>query len=754
MSFHLFHHFKNLQIKQSFLDCALELISSHQALSSAKSFFNSLLPLLSSTLAMEAKGGRKFVESSSSDSDSRSDYDTTSDDEELGLKEEIADTLDSDSEDEVEADKTPKKVAQPLSAISSSTTTQSSPLPILSDANITEKSPSSKAKKSSGMTRLQEADTLLRVYDALAAYRRPSQQSSLSRKLSSIDSAVSLLQSLRQQLTQGQETIVESNPSLEHTTATQSPSLPKSKPKTSKKPNSKKDEAADDAPKAQKAKPNSASKFFSAERSREILETESGPQLNTKDLKARIDEEWSQLKPEELEIWTSKFLVFHGSLYEKFDRTPHLPKKREFFYNISPIILSPPVKDDSSSSDEEEEPSLTSKEASSPTNPPSPSTQPTSPPYPSIPGSSPTGVVSLNIVNAASIDVKAPPASAFVWKTSMNPRIVGKEAEMAPLKSFKPFAALTSLRKPFFVLALDSFASHLALNDGYQTFVYTIVPGNATIPAHLREKVIFPNRSLACASRISLALSPNATHLYAADSDRYIRKWNLQTYKLEVEVWGGSKDILSLTLSADGNSLAWISEEKHIYLMNTSNMQVLRRYGANGQKRFLNANFSSVALSPNGTYLSAGDSEGIIRTWENDTGHLISHYRGPTGRVFTLFVSETKSFASQSGSGQIRFWDSNAPPLDHTSTNPVTSVLSFDIEERKKLFFVGGMDQLLRIFPWPDLPENGESPISDPYTIAIGHKSHILEVKSAETKEKNLIVVSLSSDGAVALWTL
>lgn len=732
----------------------MELITSIASTHLPQGSSSLLRSSLSSALAMEAKSEKPFVEIDSSDSESQSDYDGSSDDDEVATVEENTEQPDSDAEEKTQADKTPKKVDRPVVAAVPSDATHSPSLPLDDDQASAEKTPSAKSKKSSSLTRLQEADILLRIYDALAAYRRPTQQSSLSRKLSSIDTAVSLLENLRQQLTQGPEKIVENSASSEPSAATSSPQPPKSKAKPSKPSISKKEDAADDTPKAQKAKPNSVSKFFSAERTREILESESGSKVNAKELKSRIDEEWASLKPGELEIWTSKFYVLHGSLYDKFDRSPHEPKKESFAYSHNVTILDSKATEGQGEKNKLNETHTASKVDSPSPAKPSSSSSHLSSQASTSPSESPSEVIHLNIVNASSIDIKSPPPSTLVWKVSPNPRIAGKEDVMASLKGLRPFAALSSLRKAFSALAMDAQASHLALNDGHQTLAYSIEPGTTTLPPSLREKVIIPNRSQTRSSCIALALSPGGTHLYIADSDRYIRKWSLQTYKLEAEVWGGSKDILSLTLSTDGASLAWVSEDKHVYLIDTLDMQLRRRYGSNGQKRFLNTNFVSVALSANGAYLSAGDAEGIIRTWENVTGQLLSHYNGHTGAISKIFVSETKTFVSASIQGQVRSWDLNSSASESNYANLTSSILALDIEEQRRLFFVGGKDQLLRVFPLPEHPNTAETPAVDPYTIVIGHKSAIVEVRSAVAKGKELIVASLSSDGTAALWTL
>ena len=657
------------------------------------------------------------------------------------------------------------------------------------------KSKEAKSKKSSSMTRLQEADLLLRVYDALAAYRRPSQHPSLMRKVNAIDQASELLNTLRLHLKKQEEEekteeeekkmkIVKTTPPAKDKTA---------KPKTDKLPKLSKQEKASTPEKT----PKNAFQLFAKEKTQEIKSTSSttsndGKKVNQPSLtsaapRSRVAALWASLGEAETEIWTSKYLVQFGGLYDK----------------SHPSIAQNPLlhheKDSKSSVASQLSSSLT--------------------PHSKM-------CLSLAPIHSSSVtDLTKPPTDSFIWKVSVNPRISGtsnvlleriksthlmaslqgstasQPSALVPMTSstgsLPAQTALTLLPIPASLVppstllsasstftssfcAIAANANLLALNDGLQTLIFEILPSLAsTLPASdkgqsLKEMMLLPNHyshtggtgssGVPISSiHVSLAFSSSGAHLFVSESSTpgsadqrpaCIRKWNLETGSVEGEAWGGPGSISSISLSHDGSLLAWASDDKHINLVDTSTMTLRRRYGSNGEKRFLVSKFVSVALSPSGAYLAAGDVEGVIRMWSNLDGSLLSRCDGHESVITSLICSEEKMVISASIDGQIRYWDANTISDGHLYALTKAPVLSLGLDARNSLLFAGGKDSLLRAFPAP-LPGHGADMMTvDPYFIAIGHKGGVVDVKVAEKEVNVSVVFSLSSEGTLAIWKI
>ena len=208
-----------------------------------------------------------------------------------------------------------------------------------------------------GMTRLQEAEMILQIYDALSAYRRPNSSSARARKLEAIGKATELLSRLRKHLEEG----IEEDENKEKETRTKQlmakPSL-KTKNKVSSHgaeenvaleeklesatdssamefvTASKKDStlvkstttdsikaksgAAKEVKKVALPKiPKTVFHLFSSERS-EIIRSQQ-KELSKALVKSKVEEEWRGLSLGEMELWTSKFLVRFGGLYRNFE---------------------------------------------------------------------------------------------------------------------------------------------------------------------------------------------------------------------------------------------------------------------------------------------------------------------------------------------------------------------------------------------------------------------------------------------------
>ena len=195
-------------------------------------------------------------------------------------------------------------------------------------------------------------------------------------------------------------------------------------------------------------------------------------------------------------------------------------------------------------------------------------------------------------------------------------------------------------------------------------------------------------------------------------------------------MWNGGMDCFDLSLSVDGTSLIWISQDKHIYLVDTLSMVIRRRYGSNGEKRlFPNVKFVSASLSPNGLYLASGDLDGVMRIWNNEHGELIFRNSDHQAAISRICFLNNLRLLSASIDGEIRIWDAESVQKSHLIAKLRTSIISLEVDVKKSIIFVGGKDQLIRLFRLPECTESSQLEPSDPMAIVIGHKASVMDIK-------------------------
>jgi WD40 repeat protein/serine/threonine protein kinase len=112
----------------------------------------------------------------------------------------------------------------------------------------------------------------------------------------------------------------------------------------------------------------------------------------------------------------------------------------------------------------------------------------------------------------------------------------------------------------------------------------------------------------------SVAFSPDARTLAAADDEGKVRLWETATGK-EIAAFSGHTDgILSVAWSHDGRKVATASTDKTVKLWDAATGQALATL--TGHTKRVNA----AAFSPDGKKLATGSDDGTVRFWDAATG--------------------------------------------------------------------------------------------------------------------------------------
>lgn len=204
----------------------------------------------------------------------------------------------------------------------------------------------------------------------------------------------------------------------------------------------------------------------------------------------------------------------------------------------------------------------------------------------------------------------------------------------------------------------------------------------------------------------SIAFSPDGTTLASGDIFADVKLWYLDKktkfHTLKKHGW----DVWSLVFSSDGNTLVSGGMDGAIQVWNWRSKKLLRTLNRPSDLlESLVAWFDSsvglvcsVAITPDSKTVASGDSDGLIKLWDIDSGRLLRTLTEHTDTVYSLaFNPDGKILASGSGDGTIKIWDFNQSQLLQTLRHlgPVRSV-AFRSDGRTLVS--GSVDRTIKIW--------------------------------------------------------
>ncbi|KNZ78084.1 hypothetical protein J132_02274 [Termitomyces sp. J132] len=151
----------------------------------------------------------------------------------------------------------------------------------------------------------------------------------------------------------------------------------------------------------------------------------------------------------------------------------------------------------------------------------------------------------------------------------------------------------------------------------------------------------------------SVAFSPNGTHIVSGSWDNTICIWDSSTGAELLQLAGHTGPINSVAFSPDGTHIISGSQGTTIHVWDSSTgAEVLQLTGhADG--------VNSVAFSPDGTHIVSGSWDNTIRVWDSSSAAELLHLTGHTDGVYSVaFSPDGKHIVSGSEDNTIHVWDS------------------------------------------------------------------------------------------------
>ena len=153
---------------------------------------------------------------------------------------------------------------------------------------------------------------------------------------------------------------------------------------------------------------------------------------------------------------------------------------------------------------------------------------------------------------------------------------------------------------------------------------------------------------------LSVSFSPDGTTLASGSRDRTIRLWNAETGEHLHTLIGHTDAVNSVSFSPDGNTITsggdW--DDTTIRLWNAETGEHLRTLKGHTSR------VSSVSFSPDGTTIASGSWDNTIRLWDMVTGAHKQTFTGHTDGVNSVsFSPDGATITSGSGDDTVRLWD-------------------------------------------------------------------------------------------------
>ncbi len=240
---------------------------------------------------------------------------------------------------------------------------------------------------------------------------------------------------------------------------------------------------------------------------------------------------------------------------------------------------------------------------------------------------------------------------------------------------------------------------------------------------------------------LSLAFSPDGTHLAAGTATGEVRIWQAKTGQPVLTCRGHSNWVQSIAFSPDGRLLASGSTDRTIRLWDAAGnsehcLQIL-----SGHSKSIRA----IAFSPDGRLLASASIDQTVRLWDttDSSGNSFKTLSDHTDRVQAVaFGPIDHLVASGSRDQTVRIWDVNTGQCLYTLSDHSGQILSVAFSPNGRLMASSSSDQTVRLWD----VNTGQC-----LQTLLGHTD---EVQSVAVSPDGRLLASGSTDRTVRLWAI
>ncbi|NPA25723.1 MAG: WD40 repeat domain-containing protein [Deltaproteobacteria bacterium] len=152
-----------------------------------------------------------------------------------------------------------------------------------------------------------------------------------------------------------------------------------------------------------------------------------------------------------------------------------------------------------------------------------------------------------------------------------------------------------------------------------------------------------------------VAFSPDGRFLVSGSVNRQVNLWKIGETELADYLKGHTKFVWSLAFAPDGKTLVSTSGDGNLFFWD---LERRTHYRIEESHYSIVYPLYDVACSPDGQYVAAGCSDGLVRLWSTSSRRPPWKLKGHTSEVYSVaFSPDGKRLASGGNDATIRYWD-------------------------------------------------------------------------------------------------
>ncbi|KAG5731782.1 hypothetical protein E4T56_gene1561 [Termitomyces sp. T112] len=234
---------------------------------------------------------------------------------------------------------------------------------------------------------------------------------------------------------------------------------------------------------------------------------------------------------------------------------------------------------------------------------------------------------------------------------------------------------------------------------------------------------------------MSVAFSPDGTHIVSGSWDKTICVWDSSTRAKVLQLTGHTSGVYSVAFSPDGTHIVSGSWDKTICVWDSSNGAELLQLTGHTSPVYC------VAFSPDGTHIVSGSEDNTICVWDSSTGAEVLQLTGHTSPVYCVtFSPDGTHIVSGSEDNTICMWDSSTGAEVLQLTGHTSAISSVAFSPDGTHIVSGSEDKTICVW---------DSSIGTELLHLTGHTD---AVSSVAFSPDGTHIVSGSNDKTICVW--
>lgn len=314
-------------------------------------------------------------------------------------------------------------------------------------------------------------------------------------------------------------------------------------------------------------------------------------------------------------------------------------------------------------------------------------------------------------------------------------RKLGKTGEIRVVKG-EPIKAIYKLPSSALHIEYQQDPSNREIQVMRKIFIEfkpTIQPTTQPTTKDMSKKTLVRNMEFPVSK---FAISPDGK-IIASANNLWLMLWETGSGKLLAKLGDHSNQILSVTYSPDGKTIASGSMDKTAKIWNEASGKLWLTLSGHSQA------VSSITFSPDNLILATGSWDKTVKLWDPVNGKLLATLTGPTNLLCNIaFSPDGKTIAGGSADNKIYLWNVAGGKLVQTLKGHSGPVMFLTFSPDGRSIASGSLDQTVKIW---DVVKG------EPQKTLTGHLDGILTV-AFSPDGKTIVSGGYLKDKSIKVW--